>query len=352
MTQAAPRSAPRRVLIVKPSALGDVVTALPVLRGLKRTFPAVRTAWLVRPSCADLIRHDTDLDEVICFDRRGLGPFWRSPAAARKLLRLVRQLRRGGFDWVLELQGLLRSALLARATKAPVRAGFADAREGARWFYKPAVPVDRDMHTVDRNIRLARDLGVDARHTDLRLQVAAAGRSFAEEAIRSHGLTPGGFIVCAPPTRWPTKRWPARHWRAMVRQLVNDLPVVVVGAAGDIDLCRRITEGLDGGAVNLAGQTGVAELVGLIAASAGVVCCDSAAKFIAQATGVDVVVLIGPTRAERTGPYPGADVPGRTVVTPAACGGCLKRRCRHVSCMELISPAEVVGEARRMLEGR
>lgn len=352
MTQGASRPAPRRVLIVKPSALGDVVTALPVLRGLKRTFPGVRTAWLVRPGCEDLIRHDSDLDEVICFDRRGLGPFWRHPAAARKLLRLLRDLRRGGFDWVLDLQGLLRSALLARATKAPVRAGFADAREGARWLYAPAVRVDPDAHTVDRNIGLARGLGIDARHTDLRLQVAPAGRSYAQSVINSHGLTRGGFVVCAPPTRWPTKRWPARHWRAVVRQLAGDLPVVVVGTARDVDLCRGITEGLNGRAIDLAGQTGVAELVGLIAASAGVVCPDSAAKFIAQATGVDAVVLIGPTRAERTGPYPGADVPGRTVVTPAACGGCLRRRCRHVSCMELISPAEVVAQARRMLEGR
>ena len=70
---------PRRVLIVKPSALGDVVTAVPVLRGLKRTFPDSRVSWMLARSCAPLMAHDTDLDEVVPFDRRGLGKWWRSP---------------------------------------------------------------------------------------------------------------------------------------------------------------------------------------------------------------------------------------------------------------------------------
>ena len=89
-------------------------------------------------------------------------------------------------------------------------------------------------------------------------------------------------------------------------------------------------------------------MVGLIAASGGVVCCDSAAKFIAPAVGVDVVTLLGPTRLERTGPYPR----GTAVVANVPCQGCLRRRCRHITCMDLIAPAEVISAARDMLAKR
>ena len=340
-----PADKPDRVLIVKPSALGDVVTAMPVLRGLRRTFGGdLHVGWLINTNCADLVAHDSDLDECVLFERHRLGKAWRSPGAAGALVNLVRRLKRGRYDWVLDLQGLLRSALLARATRAPVRAGFADAREGARWFYTHKVPVEADRHTVDRNILLARDLGVDARGEDMTLQVAPSAREFAEAFAAARNLG-RRFVVCVPPTRWPTKLYPVRHWRKVVGRLAGDLPVVIVGAPGDRDLCDAVADGAPDGVVNAAGQTDVAQMVGLIAASSGVICCDSAAKFIAPAVGVDVVTLIGPTREERTGPY----LRGRSVVAEVACQGCLSRECRHITCMESIDPEVVIAAAREML---
>ena len=92
-------AAPRRVLIVKPSSLGDVVTALPVLRGLKRSFPGVYVAWFLAEACAPLLEGDPELDEVILFRRKQLGRAWRSPSALKALLTLRRQLRRGRSPW-------------------------------------------------------------------------------------------------------------------------------------------------------------------------------------------------------------------------------------------------------------
>ena len=111
-----PLGPPGKVLIIKPSALGDVVTALPVLRGLRRTFPQARLSWLLSRSCADLVARDPDLDEVVYFDRRGLGRAWHSPAAVRLLWQFLRSLRHGGYDWIIDLQGLLRSGIFSRAT--------------------------------------------------------------------------------------------------------------------------------------------------------------------------------------------------------------------------------------------
>jgi len=342
-----PLRPPRRVLLVKPSALGDVVTAVPVLRGLRRTFPAARLSWLVSDTCAPLLAGDADLDEVVLFERKRLGRAWHSPAAAGALRRLLQRLHAARFDWVLDLQGLLRSALLAAATEAPLRAGFADAREGARWFYTQPLAVTA-AHTVDRNIELARRLGVDARPDDMTLTVSPAGRRFVERIAAEHGLERGAFLACVPATRWQSKQYPARHWRAVVAELAADVPVALLGGPGDRPLCAAIADGLGPGVVNLAGWTGVAELVGAIAASAGVVCCDSAAKFIAPAVGVGAVALIGPTRPERTGPWPR----GWAVVADVPCQGCLRRRCGHRTCMELLAPRRVVAAARQMLSGR
>ncbi len=340
-------SPPRRVLLIKPSALGDVVTALPVLRGLRRSFPEAHLAWLISDACAALVEADGDLDEVVHFPRRRLGRAWRSPKAALELRRFLRSLRRGGYDWVIDLQGLFRSGYFARATRAEVRAGFADAREGAGLCYTHPIAVD-ETHTVKRNIALARGLGIDARAEDMRLEVSPAGAEFAEQIGRSRSFERGEYVVCVPPTRWPTKRYPVRHWRKVARELRNDLPVVLLGAPEDVELCESIAEGLGEGVVNLAGRTNIPQMVGVIAACAGVVCCDSAAKFIAPAVGVDTVTLIGPTRVERTGPYGR----GSAVVADVPCAGCLKRRCRHVSCMELIDPSDVVAAAREMLSER
>lgn len=100
--------------------------------------------------------------------------------------------------------------------------------------------------------------------------------------------------------------------------------------------------------LNLAGQTSVAQMVGVIAASGGVICCDSAAKFIAPAVGVPAVALLGPTRVEHTGAFsPSEQVKVESIVAPVPCQGCLKKRCRHITCMELIDPASVVQAARR-----
>ncbi len=335
---------PRRVLIVKPSALGDVVTAMPVLRALKRSFPQVHVSWMLADSCAPLVAHDTDLDAVVPFDRKGLGKWWRSPLAAGQLYMLMRRLRTARYDWVIDLQGLLRSGLFTLATRSPLRVGFRKAREGA-WLFYSKRPYIHEQHTVDRNIALAGKLGVEAYPTDMTLQVSAEGRQFAENFWAKANLK-GDVLACVPPTRWPTKQYPPRHWRKVVGELSRDNPVLLLGGPGDVALCTEIADGLGPGVHNLAGQTTVPQFVALLAASAGAVCCDSAAKFIAPAVGTDVVTLIGPTRVEKTGPYP----IGQAVVSPVACQGCLKRRCDPAVCMELIDPADVIAAVRRMIE--
>ncbi len=338
-------SKPERILIIKPSALGDLVTALPVLRGLRRALPQAHIAWLVSASLAPLIADDKDLNELILFDRKAAGRAWRSWSAMRALRRLMADLKRSRHDWVIDLQGLLRSGLFTRATGAPVRAGFADAREGAARFYNRPVAV-KALHTVDRNIELLAALGIEARPTDMNLTPSPAGVQYAQDFCRGERIAPGKYLVCVPSTRWATKVYPPHHWRQVVGALAADTHVAIVGTPDDRAVADAIAENQPRTVLNLVGLTDIPQMVGLIAGSGGVICSDSAAKFIAPAVGVDCVTLMGPTQVERTGPY----LRGRCLVAPIPCRGCLKKCCRHMTCMESIAPGAVIAAAREMMK--
>ncbi|MBT3278673.1 MAG: glycosyltransferase family 9 protein [Phycisphaerales bacterium] len=340
--------APQRILLIKPSALGDVVTALPVLRGLRRTFPNAEIHWLVSTSCSAILESDPDLDQVVLFDRKGMAKWYRSASQFRTFRAFKKTLRDGNYDWVLDLQGLLRSSIFARMTRAKVRAGFADAREGAPLFYTHKIKTSAE-HTCAKNIEFARMLGIDARDEDMTLTVRDDAASAAQTLLAERNIAPG-YLVAVPPTRWETKKYPVEHWRAVLGELAQERDIVLLGspAPEETSLCAAVAEGLGERVHNLAGQTTLPQLVATIATSAGVICCDSAAKFIAPAVGVNCVCVLGPTRVKRTGPF----LRGSAVVSDVDCQGCLKKRCPkpHQDCMEAISPPAVLAAVRAMLE--
>ncbi len=338
---------PGKVLIIKPSSLGDVVTALPVLRALRRKFPQAHLSWLISTSCVSLLAGDADLNDIVLFDRKRLGQAWRSAGAAGALIALVKTLKRARYDWVIDLQGLFRSGFFARASGSPIRAGFANAREMAWMFYTHRLS-PKSEHTVDRNIELAAMLGLDARREDLTLSISDEGQAFTEQFRTRPDVAGRGYLVFVPPTRWKTKLYPVRHWQALAGRLANRGPIALVGTADDAERCSLIAQSVGPGVINLAGQTSIAQMVGLIAGAECVVCSDSAAQHIAQAVGTDAVVLIGPTRRERTGPI----LRGRCVISPVPCQGCLRRTCRHITCMQAIDPQTVAAAVEQSLAGR
>jgi ADP-heptose:LPS heptosyltransferase len=211
-------------------------------------------------------------------------------------------------------------------------------------FYNRAVAVSAP-HTVDRNRELAAALGVEVRPEDMRLTVPPAGAAFAEDFCRRHALRGKDYLLCVPFTRGATKNYPPRRWREVATALARRAKVVLVGTPGDRTASEPIAAGMDDSVINLVGQTTIPQMTGLIARAAGVICGDSAAKFIAPAVGTPALVLVGPTRVERTGPY----LMGKAIVADVPCQGCLKRFCRHVTCMESISPAAVVEAAGEFL---
>src|SRR3989442_9796205 len=217
-----------RILIIKPSSLGDIVHALPTVAALRRRFPSARITWLVKREWAAVLEDNPHLDEVLALDLSPKG--W--PAAWRAV-------RAGRFDTVVDLQGLLRSALLGWISGAPVRIGFANGREGSPWFYTERVPVPSpSMHAVDRYLLTAKYLGADpgeVKPSEFPLPHDTQAEARVEVLLAAAGVQAGATLVAMNPSaRWDTKRWPSESFAAVGDRLQQDetTRVGLIGGGG------------------------------------------------------------------------------------------------------------------------
>ncbi len=327
---------PTRILIIKPSSLGDVTHTLPVLGLLRRRYPSAHIAWMVAPACAGLIESHPALNEIILFDRHRFGAAWRNPAAAIDLLRLHRDLLEHRFDMVIDLQGLFRSGWLCRQTRAPIRIGFASAREGAWMFYTHQVPIGTmDQHAVDRYLQLARTAACDTTPIEFEFAVSEGDRRHVDTLV-----APGTrYAVLMPGANWLTKRWPAERFGALVEPLRErfGLASVVAGGKDAAELASAIP-----GAVNLSCRTNLKQLVALLERAELVIANDSGPMHIAAALGRPLVAIFGPTNPIRTGPYQRMD---SVVRANLDCMPCYKRKCKQSSCLRQLGIEPVLATA-------
>src|SRR3989449_2327637 len=214
-----------RILIIKPSSLGDIVHALPTVATLRRWFPSARITWLVKREWAAVLEDNPHLDEVLALDLSPKG--WLSA---------IRAVRAGRFDTVVDLQGLLRSALLGLISGATVRIGFANGREGSPWFYTERVPVPSpSMHAVDRYLLTAQYLGADpdeVKPSEFPLPHDTQAEARVEVLLAAAGVQAGATLVAMNPSaRWDTKRWPSESFAAVGNRLQQDeaTRVVLIG---------------------------------------------------------------------------------------------------------------------------
>ncbi len=293
-----------RLLIVRPTALGDVARTVPALATLRAAFPAARIDWLVHTAFVDAVKHHPMLDGVVPFDRRALGGFGLRPTATRAGLALAKRLRKAGYTRVYDLQGLARSGLLTWLTRAPRRVGFADARERGWLGYNVKHKVSADLHTVERMLGLLVADGLTPVH-DMRLYVGDDDRAWAARYRREHGLTAGRTVLFAPTAQWGCKCWPAAKAaavaeRALAHETVDER-VVLLAAPHEHDRLTPITAALGGRA--LLPTTTVGQLMALIEGAAAVVANDSAALHLAVGLDRPAVGVFGPTDPALVGPY-------------------------------------------------
>lgn len=320
----------RRIALLKPSALGDIVHALPVAHALRQRFPHSEIIWVVNRAYAPLLHGQPDISGLVEFDRHG------GLAAFCRLLHRLRQTR---FDLVVDLQGLLRTGLMTAACIPARRIGLAGAREGASWFYTDVIlrPPDRANHAVDRYWLVAEALGVGNLPKRFRLTLDEAALAWAKQVWYRW---PRPWLIVAPGARWETKRWPTRHFAELLRRYGG--PAILVGSVDEHHLADAIAREFPGRAVNLAGRTTLPQLAALLALADVVVGNDSGPLHLAAALGRHIVAPFTCTRIDRHGPYsmamPESPRTVRPIAAAVACQGSYRKRCSRLDCMTALTP--------------
>jgi len=337
-----------RILILKPSSLGDVVQALPVLRLLKSAQPHHEIFWWIDSRLVDLLTGDPDLTGLLPFERQA----WSGPFGWPGAWRSVRHIQALQFDLVLDLQALARSAALAWFSRARWRIGLEDGREGAAAIYHERIPrPSPHTHAVDWYLQVLRHLRVPI-HWDFDW---LPQRTVVRDAVlRRWGLTATTpLVLLQPGGRWENKRWPLERYRQVTQRLAERFPALhfgILGSTAERSLGQSLAGLAPGRVRDLTGQTGLWEMVELIRHAAVLVCNDSGPMHVAAAIGKPVVTIFGPTDPRRTGPYGQSQRVLRHPGLP--CAPCLRSSCAHtpaLECLTAISPEAVIAATHQLL---
>tara|TARA_R110002095_G_scaffold124862_3_gene108396 strand:- start:15 stop:1118 length:1104 start_codon:yes stop_codon:yes gene_type:complete len=325
----------KRICIIKPSALGDVVQTLPLLPVLRERFPDARISWVIRDSFANLLEGHPDLDEIIPFSRRSSVRYWWS---------FLKELKQRQFDLVLDLQGLLRTGVMTAATRAPLRIGIEAAREGSHLACNLTIPdTGRQIPAYLKYWRVADALGFGETQRQTEIYLSEADTAWAKKKLsRLENLSTPTLAIHAG-AQWITKRWPPESFAAVGAKAIRRFRcnVVLVGTADERPLTDHIQKLLHkfvptGHVINLAGETTLKQLSAVLIESDFLLTNDSGPMHLAAGLGTPVTGIFTCTSSVRSGP-PGDQ--HELVSTNVECAGSYNKRCpkrgpQNLCCME------------------
>ncbi|HEX3378161.1 MAG TPA: glycosyltransferase family 9 protein [Candidatus Acidoferrales bacterium] len=285
-----------RFLVVRLTALGDILHTLPAVAVLRAAHKNAKIDWVVERKWAPVLEGSPAINEVIPFDRR----------SAWGAIECVERLRENRYTCAIDFQGLYKSSILAALSGAPRRIGFDRtwAREsGAAMFYSERViPVGR--HVAELNYSLAQQTGASRPQSpEYPLRVPAGGAASVRARLHDLGIT-GDYVVVGPGGSWRAKCWPAERYGEFCRELESkfEMRVVVIHGPGEKQIAEEVLRAAAPAQPMLISTT-IEELMGLLAHARCLVAADSGPLHLAAALGTPVVGLYGPTDPARNGPF-------------------------------------------------
>ncbi len=318
---------PSKILIIKPSSLGDIVHSLPFLNAVKTCFPEAEIHWVVAKGFEELLEGHPMIDKLWVINKDAWKKIQFAKNTMTEIKKLFKALKKEKFALVIDLQGLLRSGIITTATCSPVRVGFREAREGSRFFYTLKVTGGKNIHAVDRYLKIAEFLGCDTSDVVFSFPLFEKSSSFI-----LHPLSFQDYVVIVPGARWKTKRWAPERFGELSRRL--PLQAIIVGSKSDGEIANVIVSLSGGNAISLAGKTDLKDLIEIMRGAKFIISNDSGPMHIAAALGVPVFAVFGPTDPLRTGPYG----KGHTIIKEdISCAPCFRRTCDDMKCMNDLS---------------
>ena len=344
---------PVKILVVKTSAIGDVIHTLPALLSLRDHYPDAHIAWLVEEAAAELITGHRALNRVLVARRKT----WLADLRAGRVLRALREfvqfiriLRDTHYDLVIDFQGLLKSAIWVFVARGVRKAGFDRGMHRAELGHVPlnqrVLPVDMNQHAIERGLLLLKGIGIPAAGIRYELPVSPNHESEAVVLLHASGVgEQDRLVVINPMARWPTKLWEPASFAAVADRLEHQgIRVVFTGGTQDRFSIDEIGRLMESKIRRLDGRTSLKTLAAIYRRTQVLLTTDSGPMHLAAAVGTTVVALFGPTAPWRTGPYG----PGHTVLRAGiSCSPCFKKDClttdyEERACMKRLSVDEVV----------
>ena len=326
--------------IVKLSSIGDVVHALPVAAAIRRAIPDARIEWIVEPPAAALLQNSPVIDEAIVLDTKACNGA-RTRDRLRYLGGFLKEIRRRKYDIVLDLQGLLKSGVIAKAAGASECYGYDWLREGSQWLVQRIPARTESVHVVDKLLDVVRFLDLDPEPVTFPIGLTDLDRDHVDRVLDALGVESGSFVAINPAAAWRSKEWPADRFAVTADRIARDIgmPVLVLGGQAD----RAQVDAVRAAAVldhaYLAGEFNLREYAEVARRAAVYVGCDTGPTHVAAAAGAPCVMPMGPTDPARNGPYG----EGHIIIHKGHdCSPCKKRECPDPICMTEIEVDEIL----------
>ncbi len=331
-----------KILIVRLSAIGDVVHSLPILNAIKSKYPNSTIGWLVEDKAVDLIKNNPLIDNVHILQKAK----WKKQKCLKNIkefFALIKELRQKKYDIAIDLQELFKSGLMTFLSGSPRRIAHAKTREFADFFVNEKLKAhdifDTERMIVDRYLEPARHLGANTDEVKFSLPPVPTEDKQHVESLLSDITKP--IAILCPSTIWRTKHWIDEYWAVLLDELQNNFDVVFIGAPSDKELIERIvSHSKTKNYTSLVGKTSLLQLIEVFNRSELMVAPDTGPAHIADATGKPIIFTIfGSTAKNRSRPYGHKHM---AFAADLACQPCFKRNCPrkdfNMECVRLITP--------------
>jgi heptosyltransferase-1 len=329
------------ILIVKLSAIGDVIHTLPSLAALRKLYPDACITWVVEEAAAELVNNHPYLNEVIISQRKSWAKDLQNCQIRRPLREIrsfLKELRKRPYDLVIDFHGLLKSSVIVFLSRGKRKLGYDSLQELSGLFLNEKIPEDMNKHAVDRYLDFPRYLGAKIDNVEFILPQNNDAEAKVQLLMGKYKLDDKKFIAINPIAYWETKLWDDGNFARLADLIKENLKMNVVFTGSEKESIEKITSGMVTYGINFGGQTSLSELAYLYKKARFVITTDSGPMHLAAAVGTPVIALFGPTDPARTGPYG----EGHTIVrTQLPCSPCFLKKCATRKCMKEILPEQV-----------
>lgn len=335
------------ILIVKLSAIGDVVHTIPSLSALRKLYPAAHITWVIEEAASDLIEDHPYLDRVIVSRRKR----WirdlkkgHTGKTIKDIRSFVKAVRERPYDLVIDFHGLLKSAVIVLLSSGKRKLGYNSMQEMNGLFLNEKIPEDMRKHAVLRYLDFPRYLGAEIGEPEFLLPIRQENREKMEELLKTNHIDrKDAFVVVNPIAFWETKLWEEEKFARLCDLITEKLKVKVIFTGSKFEEIRRLQSLMTLPSINLGGRTTLRDLAYLYRLAALLVTTDSGPMHLAAAMGTPVIALFGPTDPSRTGPFG----QGHTVMRKELpCSPCFLKKCATKRCMREITVEDVFHEVK------